>query len=69
MLIQKLTKRDPNATLMLTSRAADGFWKIKNKQHLDVISNFAYTDINDLKTPSWHKDDWRNNSGRPIGVN
>lgn len=69
MLFQKLSKQDPNAILMLTSRAADGFWKVKNSQHLDKVSNFTYTDINDLKTPSWHAEEWRNNSGRPIGVN
>lgn len=69
MLFQKLSKQDPDAILMLTSRAADGFWKVKNSQHLDKVSNFAYTDINNLKTPSWHTEEWRNNSGRPIGVN
>jgi hypothetical protein len=69
MLFQKLQKKDPNVTLMLTSRAADGFWKDSNRQLLDKVSNFVYTDITDLKTPEWHLEDWKNNSSRPIGVN
>lgn len=69
MLFQKLKERDPNVTLMLTSRAADGFWKVNNGQRLDTAGNFAYTDITDLKTPEWHIEDWKNSSGRPIGVN
>lgn len=69
MLFQKLKDRDPNVTLLITSRAADGFWKVKNTQNLDKAVNFVYTDITDLKTPVWHLEDWRNNSGRPIGVN
>lgn len=67
-LFQKLTNRDPNVTLLLTSRAADGFWKVKNEQRIDKACNFVYTDINDLKTPEWHAIDWKHNSGRPLGV-
>lgn len=69
MLFQKLKNKDPNITLMLTSRAADGFWKNENRTLLDKVSNFEYTDITDLKTPRWHTDEWRVTSGRPIGVN
>ena len=68
MLFQKLQKKDPNITLMLTSRAADGFWQVNTRQHLDKASNFVYTDIKELKTPEWHKEDWQHNSGRPLGV-
>jgi hypothetical protein len=68
MLFQKLQKKDPNITLMLTARAADGYWKVNPKQYLDKASNFVYTDINELKTPEWHKEDWNNNSCRPLGV-
>ena len=68
-IFNKLTKKDPNIFVMLTSRAADGFWKVKNEQHFCKVSDFVYTDINDLKTPSWHTLEWRNDSGRPIGVN
>jgi len=53
---------------MLTSRAADGFWKVKIDQQLDKASNFVYTDIKDLKTPNWHEEDWKHESGRPLGV-
>jgi len=68
MLFQKLQKKDPNITLMLTARAADGYWKVNPNQYLDKASNFVYTDINELKTPEWHKEDWKNNSCRPLGV-
>jgi len=53
---------------MLTARAADGFWKVNPTQYLDKASNFVYTDINELKTPKWHKEDWKHSSGRPLGV-
>ena len=66
-LFQKLRNRDPNVTIMLTSRAADGFWKIKNTQKFDKVSNFVYTDIADLKTPEWHRAEWTSTS-RPLGV-
>ena len=68
MLFQKLQKKDPNITLMLTSRAADGFWKVKIDQQLDKAINFVYTDINDLKTPKWHEEDWKHERGRLLGV-
>ena len=68
MLFQKLQQKDPNVTLMLTSRAADGFWKVDPKQHLDKAGNFVYTDIKELKRPDWHKENWKHNSGRPLGV-
>jgi len=57
-LIRQLKDKDPNITLLITSRAADGFWKIKNNQYLDKISNFTYTDISKLKIPKWHETDW-----------
>lgn len=69
MLLQKLKNKDPEVILMLTSRAADGFWDVKNTQRLDKASNFEYTDIRELKTPDWHLEDWKNPSGRPLGVN
>ena len=68
-LLQKLKNKDPNITLLITSRAADGFWKTKIDQRLDKVSNFAYTDITDLKIPNWHAIDWNHDSERPLGVN
>ena len=68
-LLQKLKNKDPNITLLITSRAADGFWKTKIDQRLDKVSNFAYTDITDLKIPNWHAIDWKHDSERPLGVN
>ena len=61
-LLQKLKNKDPNITLLITSRAADGFWKTKIDQRLDKVSNFAYTDITDLKIPNWHAIDWNHDS-------
>ena len=68
-LLQKLKNKDPNITLMLTARASDGFCIVKNTQFLDKVENFTYTDISNLKTPSWHIDDWKHDSVRPLGVN
>lgn len=67
-LLQKLTAKDPNITLMLTARAADGFWKTRPEHYISIVKNFVYTDINELKIPVWHVDDWNHNSGRPLGV-
>jgi hypothetical protein len=67
-LLQQLKEKDPNITVMLTARAADGFWKTRNKHYLDKADNFLYTDIAELKTPNWHTDDWQHNSSRPLGV-
>jgi len=67
-LLQKLKNKDPNITLLMTSRAADGFWKVANNQRLNLASEFAYTDIKELKTPRWHIEDWKHASERPLGV-
>jgi hypothetical protein len=67
-LLQKVKNKDPHITILITSRAADGFWKIKTEQTIDKASNFSYTDITKLKTPTWHIEDWKHNSDRPLGV-
>jgi hypothetical protein len=67
-LLQLLKDKDPNITVMLTARAADGFWETNNEQYLDTVDNFVYTDITQLKIPEWHTDDWKHNSSRPLGV-
>jgi len=67
-LLQKLTKKDPNVTIMLTARSADGFWNIRPTQYSGKVSDFVYTHLYDLKTPEWHKDDWKHYSNRPLGV-
>jgi hypothetical protein len=67
-LLQQLKDRDSKVTIMLTARAADGFWKTKPEHYIDIADNFIYTDINNLKIPAWHKDDWNHNSNRPLGV-
>jgi pterin-4a-carbinolamine dehydratase len=67
-LLQQLKEKDPNITVMLTARAADGFWKTSNKHYLDKADNFVYTDIRELKQTEWHKEDWKHLSNRPLGV-
>lgn len=67
-LIKKLKNKDPNVTILMTSRAADGFWKNKNQTYLGKASNFAYTNIEDLKMPDWHNKNWIHNSNRPLGT-
>ena len=67
-LLQKLKKKDPNITLITTSRAADGFWRSNGNKRIDIADNFIYTNIAELKTPEWHKEDWKHHSDRPLGV-
>jgi hypothetical protein len=57
-LIRQLKEKDPNITLLVTTRAANGFWRGKNTQYLDKVENFTYTDIQELNIPDWHKEDW-----------
>ena len=67
-LLQKLKKKDPNITLITTSRAADGFWRSNGNKRIDIADNFIYTNIAELKSPEWHKEDWKHHSDRPLGV-
>jgi hypothetical protein len=57
-LLNKLVEHDPNITLLLTSRAADGFRDTNHRHLVDQVKNFELTDINNLKKPSWHEKDW-----------
>lgn len=68
-LLQKLKNKDPDITVIMTSRAADGFWKTDSTQRIDKAGNYVYTDIGELKLPEWHKKDWKHPSDRPLGVN
>lgn len=67
-LLQKLKNKDSNVTIIMSARAADGFWKYEPGLHIGTASNFSYTKIEELKTPIWHKEDWQHNSDRPLGV-
>lgn len=62
-LILKLQNKVPDATLLLTSRASDGFDAIP-KLRMGYVKDFTVTDINLLKRPVWHQSDW--NSPRPL---
>jgi hypothetical protein len=67
-LLDKLTKKDPNMLVLLTSRAAEGFFKKPVVYTITEVKNFELTDINDLKTPPWHITEWPNTGSRPLGV-
>jgi hypothetical protein len=67
-LLDKLTKKDPNMLVLLTSRAAEGFFKHNITHEIKEVKNFELTDINELKTPPWHADEWRNAGSRPLGI-
>jgi len=68
-LFQKLKNKDPDAKIMLTARAADGFWKLKEDiQYFSKAGDFRYTNLKDLKITNWHIKDWEHHSNRPLGV-
>lgn len=55
-LINALVEKDPEITLMLTSRAADGF-SVRDRL-IGKVKDFKLTDIEKLNRPPWHQDDW-----------
>ena len=57
-LINILNQKDPNIILKLGSRSSDGFHPNEERIRLDKVSNFDLTDINELKKPDWHLNDW-----------
>jgi hypothetical protein len=67
-LLSKLQQKDPNITLMLTSRAADGYWRGPNRQLVGSVSSFEMTDLSKLKKLPWHITDWNNSGSKPLGV-
>lgn len=56
--INSLKNIDPEIYLMLTSRSADGYHLNKNRLEFGKIKDFDLTDINELKKPVWHAEDW-----------
>jgi hypothetical protein len=57
--IEKLQARVPDAHVILTRRAADGFIDIR--QHAAVLAkDIELTDIRLLTKPTWHVHDWSN---------
>jgi pterin-4a-carbinolamine dehydratase len=58
-LIRMLKDKDPNITLLLTARAADGFWKTNPEEYLGTVDKFKFTNLQDLKIPDWHETDWK----------
>jgi len=55
-LFNLLVAKDPEITVMLTSRATDGF--IENNQLVAKAKDFKLTNIEELKCPPWHVNDW-----------
>ena len=46
----------PNSNLHFTARASSGF--VEKNHYIDIVKNITTYDIADLKTPSWHVQDW-----------
>jgi hypothetical protein len=63
-LLNNLNNQCPTATLILTGRAANGFFEEEPSVYIDAVSNFKKTDINNLKKTPWHITDWT--SPRPL---
>jgi hypothetical protein len=58
-LLNSIRDHDPNITILLTSRASDGFRQEgQSTQLLGLVKTFDLTDINILKRPPWHEKDW-----------
>jgi hypothetical protein len=57
-LLNMLNQKDSNIILNLTGRAADGFHLNLERIRLGRVSEFDLTDINNLKKPNWHLEDW-----------
>ena len=55
-LFNMLLEKDPNIILLLTSRASDGF--IKNNTMIGKVKDFNFTNMEDIKHPPWHMNDW-----------
>jgi len=68
-LLNKLTKINPEITVIFTSRAATAY-----KEFTDVpgnagkITDFKLTDIEELKMLPWHTHDWKTVGHRPLGL-
>jgi len=60
-LIRKLKDKNPEIILMLTTRAADGFSSDRDRILLGKVSEYNLTDINFLKSPAWHLNEWYSN--------
>jgi len=56
-LLLKLKNKDPNITLMMTSRASDGYYQSERKL-FGKVEEFNLTDINQLTKLPWHIYDW-----------
>ena len=55
-LINSLRGKNPNITVMFSSRSFNGFYK--EVPNILKVSDINPIIINDLKKPSWHADDW-----------
>ena len=67
-LINRIKQIDPNITLMLTSRAANGFHPSLDRMMIGKVGEFDLTDINQLQRPFWHEKDWIHTGSRPLGI-
>lgn len=67
-LLDRLTKKDPNITLILTSRTALGFDSQTNKIMIGKVKDFDLIDINQLNRTPWHSTDWNHTGSKPLGL-
>jgi hypothetical protein len=66
-LLQKLKDLDTEIVLTVTSRAAKDFLPNWGQQ-TSKVKDFELTDLNKLKKPPWHYNDWNHNGFRPFGL-
>jgi hypothetical protein len=67
-LLHSFKNHDSEMTVLMTSRSAEGFWEGDPLITYGKVSEFVLTDINELKKPTWHINDWFNNGCKPLGV-
>ena len=66
-LIKKLQDLNPDMTLIVTSRAGDGF-DTRLGYKIAKVKDFTLTDINELKKLPWHEEDWVHTGPRFLGI-
>jgi hypothetical protein len=67
-LLDRLTKKDPNITLILAVRSSSGFHPSQSRGMIGKVSDFDLIDMNQLNRPPWHAVDWNHTGCRPLGL-
>ena len=66
-LIHNLSKINPDITVIITSRAAEGF-KEFNSNIINKVKDLELTTLEELKKLPWHEHDWNHVGSRPLGL-